>query len=76
MTTPTILIATTNEGKRREMESILASLPVHWVGLADCPAIPEPIEDADSFAGNAEIKALYYADPRHALPNEPKNRGL
>ncbi len=62
VTAPTILIATTNPGKRREMESILASLAVHWVGLADYPAMPEPIEDADSFAGNAEIKALYDAD--------------
>jgi len=59
--TPTILIATTNPGKLREVKAVLEALPVRLVGLADFPGIPEPVEDAPTFEGNARIKALYYA---------------
>ena len=59
---PTILLATTNPGKLREVKAVLAGLPVRLVGLADFPDMPEPVEDAPTFEGNARIKALYYAD--------------
>ena len=58
---PTILIATTNSGKLREVKAMLEALPVGLVGLADFPGVPEPVEDAPTFEGNARIKALYYA---------------
>ena len=58
---PTIVIATTNPGKQREVRAILAGLPVRWVSLADYGNLPEAVEDADSFDGNARIKALHYA---------------
>ena len=61
VTTPTILIATTNRGKLREVQAVLADLPVRLVGLSGFPDIPEPIEDADTFEGNARSKAIYYA---------------
>jgi len=57
----TILIATTNEGKLREARAILDGLPVQITTLADHPSFPEPIEDAPTFEGNAELKALHYA---------------
>jgi len=40
---------------------ILTGLPVKLSSLDDRPAMPEPIEDADTFEGNARIKALHYA---------------
>ena len=57
----TILIATTNPGKLREVRAILAGLPIRLETLADHPPFPEPKEDADTFEGNARLKALYYA---------------
>ncbi len=59
--TPTILIATTNPGKLREVNAVLGALPLGLMGLADFPDVPEPVEDAPTFEGNARIKALYYA---------------
>ena len=56
-----ILVATTNRDKLREVQTILTGLPVKLTSLDDHPAMPEPIEDADSFEGNARIKALHYA---------------
>ncbi len=29
--------------------------------LSDYPGLPEPVEDADTFEGNAKLKALHYA---------------
>ena len=57
----TILIATTNRGKLLEVQAILADLPVTLVTLEAHPNIPEAIEDADTFEGNAASKALHYA---------------
>lgn len=59
--TRTILIATTNPGKLREVRAVLADLPATLKGLADVPEMPEAVEDATTFEGNARIKALHYA---------------
>jgi XTP/dITP diphosphohydrolase len=63
-----ILIATGNAKKGREMIEILVSetpaLPVRWRTLAEFPDWPQPVEDAETFGGNAAIKAGYYA--RHS----------
>lgn len=56
-----ILIATTNQGKLREFYTMLAGLPVELTALRDYPGLPEPLEDADTFEGNARLKALHYA---------------
>ena len=61
VTATTILIATTNAGKLREVQAILASLPVRLESLADHLPLPEPVEDAETFEGNARLKALHYA---------------
>lgn len=62
----TLLIATTNPNKVREIEQILRPLGFDVVGLAQLRvALPEPVEDADSFEGNARIKALAYARALH-----------
>ncbi|MEM7680542.1 MAG: non-canonical purine NTP pyrophosphatase [Planctomycetota bacterium] len=71
-----LLIATGNPHKLDEIRAVLGStfelLSLKDVGLGD---LAEPVEDADTFAGNAEIKARYYAE--HAsLPCLADDSGL
>ena len=61
----TLLIATSNPGKLREVRAILSGLPVEFSTLADHPGLPEAVEDAPTFEGNAERKALHYARLTH-----------
>ncbi len=61
MTPPILLLATSNEDKIREIVEILADLPVQFRNLKDYPGLAEPVEDAETFLGNAEKKALHYA---------------
>ena len=58
---PRLLIATTNEGKLREIEGILRPIDVRLITLDDVPAIPEPEETGVTFAENARLKARYYS---------------
>lgn len=53
----TLLVATTNEGKLREIRGFLAGVGVEVRGLADVPAAPVVVEDEDTFVGNARKKA-------------------
>lgn len=65
-----ILIATTNPHKVDEFRAELEPLGFAVLSLRDVPGaadLPEPIEDADSFAGNAAIKAVYYAQKLNRL---------
>ena len=62
MTPDTLLIATSNPGKHREVSAILEDLPLHLESLADHPPLPEPVEDGATFEQNAERKALHYAE--------------
>ena len=59
MTETAILFATTNAGKLREVQAILAGLAVRLESLADHPAIPPAVENADTFEGNARLKAVH-----------------
>lgn len=54
-------LATTNPHKVREMRGLLADVAVQVETLAGLPPIPEPDETADTFEGNARLKARYYA---------------
>ena len=65
----TILIATSNAGKVREMETAFRGLPVRLVPLSHLDAlkpelgtIEETVEDGATFMENARIKARYYRD--------------
>ena len=66
---PDLLIASGNPHKLDEIRAVLAPLGVTALGLADVtlpngePAstLDEPVEDADTFEGNATIKAVAYA---------------
>ena len=61
MTGRTILLASSNPGKCREIRQVLGDLPVSIVSLADVRPIEPPAEDGATFADNARTKALYYA---------------
>jgi XTP/dITP diphosphohydrolase len=57
-----LLVATTNPNKVRELVEVLAPLGIAVCGLDSVgQSVPEPVEDADSFEGNARIKAQAYA---------------
>jgi XTP/dITP diphosphohydrolase len=60
-TMQSLLIATTNQGKLREYQAILADLPFSLVSLRDL-AIEDDVEETGAtFAENALLKATYYA---------------
>src|SRR5207244_10476079 len=56
-----LLLATTNRGKLREIERLLAGVEFELVTLADWPRVVPPDEHGATFAENARAKALYYA---------------
>jgi XTP/dITP diphosphohydrolase len=57
----TLLIATTNAGKRGEYEAIFAGLPLTLQTLADAGIHDDVEETGATFAENAILKAEYYA---------------
>ncbi|MFG0275358.1 MAG: RdgB/HAM1 family non-canonical purine NTP pyrophosphatase [Phycisphaerales bacterium] len=64
-----LVVATGNPHKVAEIRAVLAPLGVRALSLAEVTTpdgkpgsdLPEPVEDADTFAGNAQIKAVAYA---------------
>ncbi|MBV9209056.1 MAG: XTP/dITP diphosphatase [Acidobacteria bacterium] len=56
-----ILIATHNEGKLREFQSLLAESSYRLHSLKDFPSVAEVEETGDTFAANAMLKAIGYA---------------
>jgi XTP/dITP diphosphohydrolase len=71
----TLLIATTNAGKIREIRGILEGIPIELVTLDRFPGIPEPEETGTTFAENARLKALYYA-AKTGLPAVADDSGI
>ena len=59
----TLLVATTNSGKIREIRHVVdpAVAGLRLLTLADMPAVAEPEETGLTFADNAWLKARYYA---------------
>src|SRR5262245_41542709 len=57
-----LLLATRAHHKAAELREILALPDIELVTPDDAGVEGEPEEDADTFAGNAEIKARYYAE--------------
>ena len=57
-----LFVATTNPGKLRDFAHAAASFPeVTLEPLPNLATIPSPEENADTFAGNANLKALAYS---------------
>lgn len=69
------VLATTNPGKIREIRSILEGVPVELVGLEALAPVPSPEETGRTFAENARLKALYYAQAT-GLPAIAEDSGL
>ncbi len=58
---PRLVVATTNRGKLKEIALLLDGAPVDLLTLADLPDVAAPEETGRTFAENARLKALYYA---------------
>jgi XTP/dITP diphosphohydrolase len=56
-----MLVATTNPDKVREIRGILAGLDLAIITLGDVARVPPPDETGQTFEDNARLKALYYA---------------
>ena len=63
MSSPVLLLGSANQGKLRELRTILDGLPVELVGLAEVGLgdPPEVEETGDTFLENALLKARAYA---------------
>jgi XTP/dITP diphosphohydrolase len=57
----TLLLATTNPGKLKEIAEILHGVPVRLLTLKDREPVSEPEETGATFSENARMKAFYYA---------------
>ncbi|HKX84406.1 MAG TPA: RdgB/HAM1 family non-canonical purine NTP pyrophosphatase [Pyrinomonadaceae bacterium] len=57
----TLLVATGNRGKIRELAQLLANAPLKLIGLHDLSSVAEVAETGSTFADNAAIKAAGYA---------------
>jgi XTP/dITP diphosphohydrolase len=75
MPAPPLLIATTNPGKIREIQYVLAGVPRRLLTLADIAPIAEPEETGRTFAANAALKARTYA-AASGLPTVAEDSGL
>jgi XTP/dITP diphosphohydrolase len=58
---PTLVMATRNPGKIRELAALLQDFDLTLLSLADFPALPEIPEEGATFAENAATKALAVA---------------
>ena len=54
---PTLVLATRNAKKRKEIEEILGDLGIPLQDLSQYPDAPEVVEDGDTFEANARKKA-------------------
>ncbi len=64
-TTPTIVLGTTNRKKGLELADLLQTLEIQVQTLSDFSTTVEVIEDGDSFAANARLKATQQARHLH-----------
>lgn len=62
-----LLIATRNAGKVKELRALLADLPVHLRSLQEFARVPEVVETGATFADNAALKAVAYAQATQLL---------
>ena len=70
----TLVIASHNAGKVREINALIAPFGVRAVSAGELE-LPEPVEDGDSFIANAAIKALAAAKASN-LPALADDSGL
>ena len=56
-----VVLASRNPGKLREIQQVLRDIPLRTIPLGELPDIPQPQETGQTFAQNARDKAAYYA---------------
>ena len=54
------MLATFNQGKKKEMAAILGDIDAEILTLKDFPGLPDAVEDGITFAENARKKALHF----------------
>ena len=69
-----LVLATHNQGKVRELDALLKPLRIEVIASAAL-GLPEPVEDGESFAANARIKA-HAAANASGLPALADDSGL
>jgi XTP/dITP diphosphohydrolase len=57
----TVVLATRNQGKIKEIMAIFQDIPIKFVTLDDFPGSPDVLEDAPTLEGNAQKKAYEIA---------------
>ena len=62
-----LLLATRNQGKLHELQTILAGVPFKVVSLAGMGHVPEIEETGESFLANARQKAIHFSRQSDAL---------
>lgn len=70
-----VIIATTNPGKVREFQDAFSDIGIRVLTLPKEAVQGEPVEDAETFHGNAEIKVRFYGNQLH-LPVLADDSGL
>jgi XTP/dITP diphosphohydrolase len=75
MSAPTLVMATRNAGKVRELRDLLQGLGIELLSLVDFPDLPEIPEEGATFADNAGTKAREVARLTH-LPALADDSGL
>jgi XTP/dITP diphosphohydrolase len=67
-----IVLATRNEGKIREMKSILSGLDIELLDYRDLPSMEQPVEEGETFLENAlsKAKAVHAATGLPALADD------
>ncbi len=71
-----IYAATTNPGKLREFAESASGDGMEVLALPGLAAMPEPVEDAPDFMGNAVLKAVAYSRLAPGLPVFADDSGL
>ena len=61
LTETPFLVATTNQGKKREIEAELFKLPIRFLSLADLKIFESFPETGETFLDNARGKSLFYS---------------
>ncbi len=62
LTAASLVVATTNKGKVKEIQHKFSAIGLHVLSLANYPQIPPIVEDGATFMDNAEIKARAVAE--------------
>ena len=71
----TVLLATTNAGKIREIVPLFRDSPIELATLQDVPHLEPPEESGRTFEENARLKARYYSIAT-GLPTVAEDSGL